>query len=182
MRTTMFVTIPLLLVACTEEPVAPSARPQGPSFDASQGAVVHRVSAGGPDICEAFGAHPGCDGNYSLVAMELADGSVRGELQDVWGSGGQPGVHADVTCLHIQAAPNPLFTDAWIGGVVTSPTSLAGLPVITRVRDRGTSNNDLDDLVGRVLVNPEVNHGISADCQDHPPFAFAPARGQVTIK
>ena len=53
------------------------------------GPVVHRVGAGGPDACVAIGAgdHPGCDGNYSLVATEYADGSVSGQYIDRFAGG-----------------------------------------------------------------------------------------------
>ena len=34
--------------------------------------VIHRVHVGGPDICAALGLPPGCDANFSLVALEFA--------------------------------------------------------------------------------------------------------------
>ena len=42
-------------------------------------AVIHHVSAGGPDGCSGLGDKPGCDGNYSLVATQYADGSASGQ-------------------------------------------------------------------------------------------------------
>jgi len=182
MRTISLVVASLMLVAaCSEQPVAPAESATRPELSASHGPVVHGVVAGTPDICGAFGARPGCDGNWSLAARQYADGTVEGEFQDVWGGGGQPGIHAVIDCIHIQPAPNPAFTDVWVSGTVTSPAELAGLPMITRARDRGTSSQDPDDFVGLTFVDPVQNYGVSADCRDHPLFGFAPSPGQVRI-
>ena len=57
------------------------------------GPVAHRVSAGGPDACIAFGfPHPGCDGNFSLVGTVYADGSMSGQYTDRFARGN--GFHA----------------------------------------------------------------------------------------
>ena len=59
----------------------------GPAAFAT-GPVVHHVTAGGPDACVFFGfEHPGCDGNFSLVAHEYADGSVSGQYTDRFRTG-----------------------------------------------------------------------------------------------
>ena len=75
-----------LLAGCADQPVAPESHTGRPSLQVNQGPVVHRVSAGGPDICGPD--HPGCDGNYSLLALQMADGSVSGQWEDVWGPEG----------------------------------------------------------------------------------------------
>jgi len=181
MRFNALALVPLLLVpACADEPVAPLARRGGEAPQLSQGGVVHRATAGGPDMCNWLGGKPGCDGNYSLIAMEMADGSVTGEWTDQFGPDG--GMHAVVTCLKV--GPHPLFPgrlEAWVGGVVTRPPSQAGHPVITRLRDNGVSAKDLGDAIGRSIVDPE-EEGLSANCQDEPASGFGRvSQGQVKI-
>ncbi len=61
------------------------------------GPIVHRASVGGPDACVGFGLPPGCDANFSLVAMERADGTVSGQYIDRFPQG--EGVHATINCL-----------------------------------------------------------------------------------
>src|SRR4051795_4205385 len=75
-------------------------------------AVVHRVSAGGPDQCSGLGVHPGCDGNYSLVATRYADGSASGQYTDRFGRIG--GIRGVVDCLVV------VGNDAWISGWILS--------------------------------------------------------------
>lgn len=188
MRNATLTLVPLfLLAACADQSVSPVAQVDGPSLQASHGSVVHRVTVGGPDICFGLGARPGCDANLSLIALEMVDGSVSGQWEDVsggwYGRGPENALHAVVTCLEINevTVPSGTFKQAWIGGVVTRPQSLAGHPVILRVRDRGTSANDPTDVISRSIVDPE-DEGISADCRARPlmGFAFAP-QGQVVI-
>jgi hypothetical protein len=113
---------------------------ENPTGVLSKGRVIHRVSVGGADICEAFGAHTGCDANFSLVAIEKADGSVSGQWQDSFGHG-NGGFHATITCLSVNGK------EAWVSGVITSgnagDTDLTGLPVITRVKDNGKSGDQI---------------------------------------
>jgi hypothetical protein len=40
----------------------------------AQAQVIHRAHAGGPDACDSFGLPIGCDANFSLVALEMANG------------------------------------------------------------------------------------------------------------
>jgi hypothetical protein len=183
MRITVLAIGSLLLAACADQPVAPTTQSGSPSFQASNGGIVHRVSIGGPDVCAAFGARPGCDGNYSLIAMEMADGNVRGNLEDVLGSGaggvGVTPMHGSITCLEVATVTNQLgtFHQAWIGGVATQPADIAGHPFITFARDRGTSANDLLDWVGFTQIDPA-----NANCHDQPPVPFRPVpQGQVKI-
>jgi hypothetical protein len=113
--------------------------------------IVHRVSVGTPDACLAlFGSdHPGCDGNFSLTAIQRADGSVSGQYTDRFAHG--DGFHAVVDCLVVDG------NQAWISGVITSGRftdpetgeriDLAGLFVFTRVQDNGTTANDPPDQI-----------------------------------
>jgi len=112
--------------------------------------VTKRVIVGGPDVCAAFGESPGCDKNFSLVAIKYADGRVSGQWTDQWG-GGYGGFHAEIDCLAIEG------NDAWVSGVVTQgvfhdPESgedwnMAGVQVSTKVRDNGVSANDPADQI-----------------------------------
>ena len=103
-----------------------------PQFAA--GGVVHRVSAGSHDLVP-----PGDDANYSLIAIQHADGRITGQYTDRFARGG--GFHARVTCLSV------VGNDAFIGGVITTPADLEGQEVVTRVRDNGTSANDPPDEI-----------------------------------
>jgi hypothetical protein len=109
------------------------------------GGVTHRVSAGSPDICAAFGARPGCDANFSLVATQYADGRVTGEFVDVFGKGFGY-TRAVIDCLSV------VGNEAWVSGVIISGHAdghdLTGLPISTRVVDNGTSTNDPPDQAG----------------------------------
>ncbi len=185
MRNTKLMLVPfVLLAACTERAVSPVARLTGPNLQAVQGGVVHRVSVGGPDICPAYGEHPGCDGNLSLIALESVDGSVSGQWEDASPDAGN--LHAVPDCIDISriTLPNGIsFLQAWIGGVITGPESgsLVGHRVITRVRDRGTSANDPPDVLSFSLPDPEL-HGVSSNCHDRPPMGLVRVpQGQVKI-
>ena len=122
------------------------------------GPVMHRVSVGSPDACVAFGAaHPGCDGNFSLTAIEYTDGSVSGQYTDRFANG--DGFHAVVDCLVVEG------NRAWISGVITSGRftdpdtgevfDLAGLYVFTSVQDNGTSANDPPDQISLSFIDFE---------------------------
>ena len=113
----------------------------------AKGPVIHHVSAGGPDACEAINgpdSHPGCNGNFSLVANVYADGSVSGQYTDQFGHG-NGGFHAVIDCVSI------VGNIAWVSGVIKQgnlgTTDLAGVPVVTRVQDNGTSANDPPDRI-----------------------------------
>jgi hypothetical protein len=144
------------------------------------GPVVHRVSAGGPDACVAFGfTHPGCDGNFSLSAREYADGSVSGQYTDRFANG--DGFHAVIDCLVVEG------NRAWISGVITSgrftdPVTgevfdLAGLFVLTSVQDNGTSANDPVDQISFSFINFEP-----IPCTEKPDLDLLDApEGQVKV-
>lgn len=141
----------------------------------ASGPVVHHVTAGGPDACIALGfEHPGCDANFSLVANQYADGDVSGQYTDRFANG--DGFHAVVDCLLV------IGNDAWISGVITQGRfdgiDLAGLEVLTRVRDNGTSQNDPADQISFSFIDTEL-----PDCTEQPdlPLQDAP-QGQVTVR
>jgi hypothetical protein len=144
------------------------------------GPVVHHVSAGGPDACIFFGfTHPGCDGNFSLVANAYADGSVSGQYTDRFARG--DGFHAVVNCVSV------VDSEAWVSGVITKGSftdpvtgevfDLAGLPVATRVRDNGTSANDPADQISFSFL------GDPTPCTAHSPYQlFDAPEGQVQVR
>ena len=142
MRSNLFNLVPLLAVAaCADQSVSPPAEAVTlPAQSIQGGPIVHRVSLGGPDFCEHLGEAPGCDANFSLIAMQFADGTVTGQLTDQYGPA--DGLHAVVDCLHVQVVPGRTTLEAWVGGVVTRPAHQVGLRIITRVRDNGTYTND----------------------------------------
>ena len=126
-----------IVLGCSESAIAPSAQSDFPTLQASVGSqVVHRVTAGGPDVCTGLGAKPGCDANYSLVALQRANGSVSGLWHDQFS---QPfgGVHVTVNCLLVAG------NEAWISGLDRD-----GVEFTTMVRDNGTSANDPPDQIG----------------------------------
>lgn len=141
----------------------------------ANGPVVHHVTAGSPDACIAFGfEHPGCDANFSLVANQYADGSVSGQYSDRFANGN--GFHAVVDCLVVSG------NDAWISGVITQGRidgiDLAGLEVLTRVRDNGTSENDPADQISFSFIDIAV-----PDCIEQPDLPlFDTPQGQVLVR
>jgi hypothetical protein len=75
---------------------------------AAAGGILHSVHVGSPDLCTFMGAKPGCDGNWSVTALQFDDGSVTGEFTDRWAMGS--GVKGRVDCLVVDD------NRAWIGG------------------------------------------------------------------
>jgi hypothetical protein len=147
---------------------------------AVEGPIVHHVSAGGPDACEAFfDTHPGCDGNFSLVGNVYADGSMSGQYTDRFANG--DGFHAVIDCVSV------VGDDAWVSGVITNGVftdpdtgetfDLTGLPVATRVRDNGTSANDPADQIHISRI------GDARPCTEHRPYSlFDAPEGQVVVR
>jgi len=183
MRHSVLTLVPLLLVAaCADQAVSPTTQPEGLSVQASQSPILHRVTVGGPDICFP----PGCDANFSLIAIQYVDGSVTGQLTDQYGRDAAfpgDGLNAEVDCLLVQEIPDriPVALEAWVGGVVTRPAYQAGHRVIARMRDNGKSANDRPDALSRGIVDPE-EEGASSNCLDRPMIGFGRVpKGQVTI-
>jgi hypothetical protein len=136
---------------------------------ASADRVIHKVSVGSADIVPP----PGSDANFSLSAIESADGAVTGQWQDTFFGRGNPALalHVDVDCLVV------VGNEAWVSGVITQPAFLAGLPAITRVRDNGTSADDPPDQVSFTSID------IGVTCTDQPDLPlFDLINGQVTVQ
>ncbi len=148
------------------------------SMASAAGPVVHRVSVGGPDACAGFPGgpfSPGCDANFSLVAIQYADGSVSGQYTDRFPQG--DGFHAVVDCVFVDG------NDAWISGVISHGTSggvdLSGMPVSTRVRDNGTSANSTSDQIGYSLIGEDF----ASSCEDQADAElFDAPQGQVKVR
>ena len=139
---------------------------------ASGPAVVHRVSAGGPDACAGLGDKPGCDGNFSLVATQYADGTASGQYTDRFARGG--GIRGVIDCVRV------VGNDAWISGWIASgragDNDLAGLPFTTRVQDNGTSALQAPDRIS------SSHTGDDTPCTDLVPWdLFDMPQGQVIV-
>lgn len=131
--------VALLAVSCDDTPTSPiasDAQLVEAQFDAHAGnPVVRRVSVGGADGT-AYGP-PGSDANFSLVALERADGTVTGQIQDAWYK--NSGFHAKLDCMSVDG------TDVWVSGTVTKSTHppFLGRTVNVQVRDGGDSGEDM---------------------------------------
>ena len=159
--------IGLLAVGCdTADPAAPMADGLGLTPRASgAGPVVHRASMGGADICAGLGLPPGCDANHSLIAMEFANGNVKGEWHDQFAGG--VGFHVDVACLSVSG------NEAWVSGTIRNDP-FAGLNVIIRLQDNGQSG----DMASFTASTANPN-----DCVGQPSLGlFALSNGQVKVK
>lgn len=135
--------------------------------------VVHRVSAGGPDACIGHGSRPGCDGNYSFIATQYADGTASGRYVDRFTTGN--GIVGVVDCVVV------VDNQAWVSGWVTSGSfegeDLAGLPFTTLVVDNGTSATDPPDQAATSHL------GDPTPCTEMAAWElFDIPQGQVTIK
>jgi hypothetical protein len=169
---TAWLAVPVALVVACNEPTTPAASPGAISADAqSASAVIHRVSVGGSDQDATLNT----DADFSLVAIQRADGSVSGEWSDQFGQG-QGGVQVDVNCLVVAG------NQAWIGGIIRSGSTgvggvdLSGLPALTRVADLGTSANDAPDAISFTFI------GLAVQCTAQPNLPLlAMTGGQVTV-
>ena len=137
-----------------------SARAQG---------VIHKVSVGGPDQDAADHT----DANFSLSAVEHADGTVTGEWSDQFGQG-QGGIHVQINCLAVAG------NTAWVSGIITSGNvngvDVTGLPCITEVQDNGKSANDPPDQISFSFI------GVATPCTAEPALPLNPmTHGQVTV-
>ena len=138
--------------------------------------VTHRVSVGSADSLPP----PGFDANFSLSAIQRADGTVTGEWEDTFQGRPAPAfvVHVDINCLEV------VGNDAWVSGPLkVLPPDLAfliGLTAITRVRDNGTSANDPADQVSFTFLASDV--GVD-DCHDMPDLPlFDLINGEVKVQ
>lgn len=139
-------------------------------------AVVHHVSVGGADICDALGLPTGCDQNFSLSANVKADGTVTGGVwQDTWPGGGQ-GPHLALDCVNI------VGNGAVVGGIITNKGPLQGFRALTAVVDNGTSAGEPYDQIS--FVNPPGFLGFRP-CDELTPadfFLFDLVHGQVKVR
>jgi hypothetical protein len=129
----------LLILGCDRPTSMPTAltAPTTLSADRQGNGVQHRVSVGSHDFTP-----PGVNANFSLIAIQYADGSVSGQWTDQFGHG-NGGLHIVVDCLLVQG------NRAWIGGVVTqSPVDAQiGTRAFTEVEDNGASGHSAPDQI-----------------------------------
>ena len=166
--------VALLAVACTDSTAPLTSRSQptlgGIMASSTNGnGVINRVSVGGSDQ----DATANTDANFSLIAIQYSDGSVKGEWTDQFGQG-QGGVHVDVNCLSV------VGNQAWVSGIIQSgngpAAAFVGLPAVTRVADLGKSANDPPDLISFTFV------GLAVPCTAQPNLPLLPMTGgQVTV-
>ena len=160
----------LLLFGCdapTPMPTALKAPPPLLAIGEGNG-ILHRASLASHD----FGIlKPGSDANDSFIAIQYADGSVKGQWIDQFGHG-NGGIHIEVNCLEVDG------NQAWISGIVTqSPFEEdIGLPAGTRVVDNGTSANDPPDQMSFTQI------GVRFDCHAKRPYLlFDLSGGEVKV-
>jgi hypothetical protein len=169
-----------VVFACSESGVPPTAQSDGPTLQASaDNRVVHQAIAGSPDICSAVGDKPGCDANFSLTAIQWADGSVTGEWVDrasqVNGGGG---THVVVNCLNV------IGNRAYISGVIIQGRAdQIGQLALTKVVDNGRSMKDPPDEISLTINFP----GLTTDCNGAPAFdnvipLFAVPQAEVVVR
>jgi len=172
-RSSLILIVALFAVACDETPTQPNASDTQiveVRFDAHPGnPVVRRLTVGGADG-QVFGP-PGSDANFSLVALQRADGTVTGQWSDQYGGAG---MHAEIDCLYVDG------NTAWVSGPITKHTdaSLVGRTANSQVRDGGDAG---DDMISPVFMF------LPYTCVDQFPFEsygalFPVNNGQVKIK
>jgi hypothetical protein len=164
MKKLFFLSAAFLLIAygCTNDDITISEelQKQDTQFEFSEknntNGVIHHVSAGTNDACEAFGFEPGCDKSLSMVANMMADGTVKGQFVDGWGNGRDAahfGVHGDIIDMVVE------YNKAKVLGVVRKGVhpnygDITGWYFISLLIDNGTSKNDEPDLISGTFVNP----------------------------
>ena len=184
--TALSAAFPLTASKLTAEPtLAPPSKDLG----RATGPIVHRVMAGGPDACRFFGTHPGCAGNFTLQAIERADGTVTGKYVDR--APGEEGFRAVVDCLVV------VGNRAWISGTITRGNytyidddgnevvvDITGLPVVTSVQDNGSSADDPPDQISYSwLEQPVFGFAFPGPCTDMDDLDLLDApEGQVLVE
>ena len=157
-RLSLVFLVALLGVSCDENPAQPEATvTTADALFSSQAdnPIVHRLTVGGADA-EFYGP-PGSDANFSLIAIQRADGSTRGQWSDQYGGAG---MHAEIDCLYVDG------NTAWVSGPVTKHTNpdLVGRTANAQVRDGGDTGAD--------MVSP-VFFYLPLTCVDQPGFEGA---------
>jgi hypothetical protein len=168
------VTIPimvvaLLLSACDGPDTSPTAvKSSALRISNDEGGFLHRVTVGSHDWLGA-----GVDANYSIAAIEAADGTTKGQWID-WSGHGNGGVHIDVDCLDV------VGNTAWISGIAKGDKAFEGVSFITEVQDNGTSANDPPDQIAQSTYSTT---GHIFDCHTHLPLQLHPLdNGEVKIE
>lgn len=137
--------------------------------------VVHKVSVGSPDVCEAFDLKPGCDASWSMTAVQFEDGTVTGKIIDrsSWGWG----VDGTVTCLVVDG------NEAWISGTAWffGRGKAFEFPFFARVVDNGVSANDEPDEISYLMWRADDCEWYYENARYDEPVFPAP-QGQVTVK
>ena len=158
-------------VSCDQLPVEPPAdQVASPQLSSHAGnPVVHRASIGGADG-ERF--QPEGNANFSLIALQKADGTSQGQWHDQLY--GPSRIHVAVDCLHV------VGNTAWVSGVITGSDDprRVGLGAFTQLVDNGPR---VDDLMTYTWVNwgwvctDAVDVGVWDEL-------FTPTNGQVKVK
>ena len=175
--TSVLLLLVMSVTGCSEE-AAPTGNSsiENPTGVLSKNPVIHHVSVGGADVCEALGLPTGCDANFSLVANMKTDGSVSGQWQDTFAGGGE-GIHVAIDCMNI------VGNGAVISGVITHGTlggvDVSGQRAITAVVDNGTSANDPADQIS-FSIFPNNTDCITLIPGNFPLFDLA--HGQVKVR
>ena len=132
----------LLIIGCDKPGPMPTALSAPTTTLAERGGVEHRVSVGSHDFSD-----PGTNANFSLIAIQHADGTVTGQWSDQFGHG-DGGLHIAVDCLLI------VGNRAFIGGEVTESNidAQVGTRAFTSVQDNGTSAHDPPDEISYSYV------------------------------
>ena len=150
---------------------------------AAAGGIVHSVHVGSPDLCTFGGAQPGCDGNWSVTALQFNDGRVKGEFVDRWAKG--VGVKGQVDCLVVDG------NRAWLSGTgyyYDNGKVSEGVFAVS-AKDNGVSVGDTPDLVSFTVIGPAdvvpdctVWHAYFQGGYDFELQVHYLAEGQVTIR
>lgn len=168
-----------VVFGCSESAIPPTAQSDGRTLQASAGGqVVHQATAGSHDICSAVGDKPGCDANFSLVAVQRANGSVTGQWVDRFSQvNGGGGIHVAINCLNV------IGNRAYVSGVVTQSglSEQVGQDAVTVVVDNGRSANDPADQISISFVDTGIDCNAAPDFDDVIPL-FATPQGQVVVR
>jgi hypothetical protein len=174
--TSLLLLLVMSVTGCSDEAAPTDSYNENQSGVLSKNPVIHRVSVGGADVCEALGLPTGCDANFSLVAIQKEDGSVSGQWQDTF-PGGSGGIHVAVDCMEI------VGNGAVISGVIThgnfNGVDVSGQRAITAVVDNGTSANDPADQLSFSFF-PDNTDCTTVIPGNFPLFALA--HGQVKVR
>jgi len=167
----------VFMAACNQDSAPTGNSPLDNSGEMlSKGRVIHHVSLGGADVCEALGLAPGCDANFSLTANMKADGSVSGQWQDTFAGGGE-GIHVEIDCMVVDG------NTAIVSGLITHGTAngvdVSGQRAVTAVIDNGTSQKDAKDQMSFSYFP------VLGDCNDYTIDDFTMldiTNGQVKVR